>query len=737
MLQEFTVTQAKSQLLAEGVQFQLVNAHVAAINAHGFIAANNEDMSDFIFVNTRVRPYFQVNYVVTLTGTKKMMGDIPVIENVSGLKTVSNWSDNRWPATTMAFPGYVLDKINLKSADFCKVSGRVEKSGEHYFVKVYNNPSSCCDYKRLVNIDDPLFQTIERIEDEYKSMDDYVGHFVDLYGFWNGVTTIGNRECVNIVAKKISDLAMYDTPSGMMRTCDQPMFVKNAVIAATAHSSGHTSQIVLWDPEKGGQVRLHYSPDEKNAEVLVNCKVGDSFDVIYCNVYHEVAGDDGSWEMRLLLYDGYYEGYTPGNIVPTHIDYGPFTNSSEFKNRYSSPVYFSVVGTVNPNSDWLRLSDGYRINDYHHGALSVLYGNENRAVIASGYFLYHCSDRSYCIFDKVEPYDQAGSMTIQDIRNQKEGTPVKTGPVTVSSFTADGFTVWEGGSDGKGIYVDLSGMPAGQLKSYKLRIGDRVIVSGVRDNLVDPTGQRFIFFNGPCIGGNKVTVSKKGTDPTFYQNWKCQEIDWPKDYDDACRLLFRGRLVKSGEFYQIEYNEVPSQYIRIYKPDEELKEILENYVGMYVVVDGCYLGYTGSMTLESPRYWYWTIYSVYPDFSSIYSIADANSGVPLRNERVKVNNQPGVPVTIFNKGAVGVFKLPAKRSTASLYAVSNKKVSFHFGGSVRELPASDTRKGLTVDGSNIIKMNWTERDEDFPVLFSWKSQEEEQEDIDVYIFGIR
>ena len=737
MLQEFTVTQAKSQLLAEGVQFQLVNAHVAAINDHGFIAANDEDMSDFIFVNTRVRPYFKVNYVVTLKGTKKMMGDIPVIEDVSGMKAVSNCSDNRWPATTVSFSTYKPDSINLKSADFCKVTGRVEKSGEHYFVRLYGTPEYKCDCKRLVNIDDPFFQTIDRTETEYTSMDDYVGHFVELYGFWNGVTTIGNRECINIVAKQISDFAMYDTPSGWMRTCDQPMFVKNAVVAANAHSPGHAYQIVLWDPEKGGQVQLKYTPDNRNADVLVNCKAGDRFDVIYCNVLHESSKDDGSWSMRSLDYENYFEGYTPGNIVPTHIDYGTFTNSSEFKNKYSSAIYFSVVGTVNPNSNWLYLSDNYMIVDYHQGDSSLLYGKEYRTVIASGYFLYHTPDHTLCIFDKVEPYDQAGSLTIQDIRNQKEGTPVKTGPVTVSSITADGFTVWEGGTDGKGIYVDLSGMPAGQLKSYKLRPGDRVIVSGVRDNLVDPTGQRFVYFNGACIGGNNVTVSKKGIDPNYNKYWKCQEIDWPKDFENPGRLLFRGRLVKSDAYYQIEYNEVPSQYIRFFKPDEELKAILDKLLGMYVTVDGCYLGYTGSMTLASPRYWYWSVCSITEDFSSIYSIADDNSGVPLRDERVKVNGWSRVPVTIFNKGAVGVFKLPAKRSSLSLYAVSNKKVSFHFGGSVRELPASDTRKGLTVDGSNIIKMNWTEKEEDFPVLFSWKSNEAEQEDIDVYIFGIR
>ena len=60
MLQEFTVTQAKSQALAEGIQFQLVNAHVAAVNEHGFIAASDETISDFIFVETVFKPFCQL-----------------------------------------------------------------------------------------------------------------------------------------------------------------------------------------------------------------------------------------------------------------------------------------------------------------------------------------------------------------------------------------------------------------------------------------------------------------------------------------------------------------------------------------------------------------------------------------------------------------------------------------------------------------------------------------------------
>lgn len=736
MIQELTVTQVKSQSLAVGVQFQLVNAYVAAVNAHGFVAASDETMSDFIYVNTRYRPAVRINYGITLTGVKKMNGNIPVIEDVSNLKVVSNSIVCRWPDTSMSFPGYHLDKIDLKSADFCLVKGKMEKSGEHYFVRLYETPSHKCDFKRIVNVDDPDFQTIETIETEYRSIDDFSGHFVEIYGFWNGVTKIGNRECVNIVARKISDLEMYDTPSGWMRTCDYPMFVKNAVVAATANSPGHTSQIVLWDPEKGGQVQLVYSPDEPNTEVLVNCKVGDKFDTLYCFVPHEVADGD-SWSMRHLHYQGYYEGYTPGNIVATHRVNGPFTNTSEFKLRFNSAIYFSATGSVDPNSNCLVLPDGYHIYDYGPVESSVLKTNKKRTVIASGYFLYHCSDCSFCIFDKVEPFDQAGAMTIQGILDEKEGAEVMTGVVTVTTLTADGFTFWEGGPDGKGMYADLSDLPAGKFDSYKLNPGDRVIVYGTRKNLSDPSGQKFNFIHGACIGGNNVTVSKKGVDPEYYRNWKRETISWPKDFDNACGVCFSGKLVKSDGFYQIEYNTTPSQFIRIYKPIDHYKELLDKLVGMYVSIAGCYMGYTGSMTLASPRYWYWSLYYADPDFSSTYSIADNNPEVPLRNERVKVNGQSGVPVTIFNKGSRGFFTLPANLSSASLYVVSNKKVRFHLGGAIREIPASDTEKGLVVDGSNRYDMKWTQSDKDFNVLFSWESQEEDQEDIDVYLFGMR
>ena len=736
MLQEFTVTQAKSQALAEGRQFQLVNAHIAAINAHGFIAANDETMSDFIYVKTRVKPPYSINNVVTLTGVKKMVGNIPVIQDISNCTLVANPKEGRIPEVKMSFPGYHLDKINLSEAEFCKVTGKVEKSGEHYFVRVYHNPLKKCDFKRVINIDDPLFSAIETVETQYKSMDDFAGHFVEIQGFWNGVTKIGNRDCVNIVARMVSDLSMYDTPSGLMRTSNYPMFVKNAVVAATAHSPGHTSQIVLWDPERGGQVQLKYSPENPNTEVLVNCKVGDRFDTIYCYVVAEKADGD-SWSQRHLQYEGYYEGYTPGNIEAKHSVNGPFENSSEFKQQFSSAIYFSVTGEVNPNSSCVILPDGYRIYDYNPVESSVLKANEKRSVIASGYFLYHTSNISYCIFDKVEPFDQAGAMSIQDILGKEEGSEVKTGMVTVSSITADGFTVWDGGPDGKSIYVDLSNMPAGQVDPNKFNIGDRVIVSGIRKNITDPTNRQFIFFHGACIGGNTVTVSKKGSDREFSMNWKREVLSWPKDFDNACGLRFSGKLVKSDGYYQIEYITTPSQFIRFYKPSDHYKETLDKYLGMYVTFDGCYLGYTGSMTLASPRYWYWTLYSVCPDFSGFYSIADKDSGVALRNERVTVNGQKGVPVTIFNKGAIGVFALPANESKVSLYAVSNKKVTFHLGGAIQELPASDTQKGLNVDGSNRYDMKWTPKDKPFNVLFSWESKEEDQEDIDVYIFGIR
>ncbi len=736
MLQEFNVTQAKSNALAEGVQFQLVNAHIAAINAHGFIAASDDTMSDFIYVDTRHRPYFKINYVVTLTGTKRMNGNIPVIENVSNCKVLSNSMSGSEPEVKMSFPGYNLDKINLSEAEFCIVTGKVEKSGEHYFLSLYHNPSNKCDFKRVVNIDDPLFQAIQSIQTEYNSMDDFAGHFVEIQGFWNGVTKIGNRECVNIVARMVSDLAMYDTPSGMRRTSDQPMFVKDAVVAATAHSQGHTSQMVLWDPVQGGQVQLIYSPKDPNSEVLFNCKVGDKFDIIYCQVLPE-AVDGDSWSQRRLQYQYYYEGYTPGNIEARHSVNGPFTNYSEFKQRFDSAVYLSVTGSVDPNSSCVVLPDGYRIYDYHPVESSVLKANEKRSVIASGYFLYHTSNTSYCIFDKVEPFDQAGAMTIQDILGKEDGTEVKTGVVTVTSLTADGFTVWDGAPDGKSIYVDLSNMPAGQFNSYNLNVGDRVIVSGIRKNLTDPTNRKYIFFRGACIGGNTVSVSKKGKQATFYRDWKSDQITWPKDFDNACGLRFGGKLVKSDGYYQIEYNTTPSQYIRIYKPLDYFKEAMDKLLGMYVVIDGCYLGYTGSMTLASPRYWYWTIYSIYPDFSSTYSIADNNPDVPLRNELVKVNGQSGVPVTIFNKGSLGVFTLPANLSSASLYVVSNKKVTFHLGGAIKEIPASDTRKGLVVDSSDRYDMNWTQKDKDFNILFSWESKEQDQEDIDVYLFGMR
>ena len=735
MPQELTVAQVLS--LEEGTQFQLVDAIVVAVNNHGFVVAN-ENMRDFIFVNTRIKPYVRINYRVTFIGTKKKNGDLPVIEDISKIQVLSYSGDCCLPESKMSFPGYILDNINLKEATFCKVCGKLEKSGEHYFVRIYHNPSNKCNYKRVVSLDDAILDMIENVETEYSKMDDYSGHFVEVYGFWNGVTKIGNRECVNIVVRKISDLALYDTPAGLMRTSDQPMFVKNAVVAATAHSPGHTSMIVLCDPEKGDTVQLTYSPDSDNANVLVNCKPGDRFDVLYCYVQHELAEENGSWSLRHLQYQYYYEGYTPGNTVPTNRKVrGPFTNEKDFKVRYSYATLFSVLGTVNPNSNSIVLSDGYRIYDYNHGDASVLYGKEKRTVIARGYFLYHCSDCSYCIFNNVELFDQAGAMTIQGILDQKEGAAVKTGVVTVSSFTADGFTVCEGGSDDKVIYVDLSGMPAGYLKSLKLNTGSRVTVSGTRKTLTDPTGQKFIFFDGACIGGDNVKVSDLGVDYSFSMNSKIQDISWPDRFDNACRIRFRGKLVKSGEYYQLEYSPTPAQYIRPFKPDDQLKEILEKNLGMYVVFDGYYIGYTGSMTTANPRYWYWVLCSIYCDFSSTYTIADANENAPLRRERINVNGQGGVPVTIFNKGDYGVFTIPANVSSVSLYAVSNKKVTFHFGGGIKEIPASDTRRGLVVDGSNRIDRNWSPMDKDFGILFSWESAEEDQEDIDVYLFGIR
>ena len=735
MLQELTVTEAKSSALENGVEFILKDCILVALYQHGFIVANDPESEDFIYVKSFLRPQCALFQVISVQGKKQAHGNVMMISDVKKISYgEKNYTIN--PPVRRILPDSSTDSINDNNPVYCKVTGRLEQAYGNYYLTLCEpdtlNVSTC---RRKVCLEN-LFTCNPYIRGG-DTIDILLGRFVEVEGFWTGVTCVDGQEYVNILTREIGELYMYDTPSGYDRTSNNEMIVLDSVVASKADYPGKPSVILLWDPKRYGWVILEYNQSDPKAKVLADCKVGDRFDLLYGYVKE---GERFSFP-RHLVYMGYYEGHSSGTYQAPHV-IGPFTSSADFAKRLGV-TYFEAIGTVNPRSSQLILSDGYIMSDYCSVQSSILFGETKRTMSVRGYHLYD-GDVSYCIFDKAEVVDYNDAVSIQGILSGAPGAKVRTYPALVTGITKTGFTIWEEAPGPKGIYVDLSEMPADKLPELMPDIYSRVEVSGICKLLSIHTDSFSASKYGSCIGGDDVKVIKRGRVNSIVLQ-KTDALASPSEIYDYHRISITGKLVKEGQYYQLELNS-PYQYIRFFQPVDEYVSGIDKYLGMIVSASGYMLGYYGDMTAASPRYWYWELYNIGPSYGKAFSIADNHGEKPVQEVSLDVNNVSSVPAYYLEPGSSGALTVPAGTHKISFYAVSNCKVSLIVGSSRIRLSSSFVGRNVSADGSDTFTVPMIRKEngnivegpleQDTTIQVTLKDSENKDSETFVYIFGI-
>ena len=736
MLQELTVTEAKSNTLENGVEFILKDCILVADLQHGFIVANDRDSDDFIYVESYLQPKCPEFGVISVQGKLQAHGNILKIDNVVKI-TYNETVCPVYPKVRRTLPDSSTDSIYDNNPVYCKVTGRLAQVNGNYILDLCSPGTLNTGASRRKVFLEDLFSSRPYIVGG-DSIEILMGRFVEVEGFWNGVTCLDGQEYVNIIPRQIGELYMYDTPSGFSRTSNREMIVLNSVVAAKAANAGKPSVIVLWDPVKWDWVILEFNPSDPKAKVLADCKVGDRFDLLYGFVKE---GERSSFP-RHIVYMGYYEGHNSGTYQSTYIR-GPFVNSTDFSKRLGV-TYFEAIGTVNPRSSQLILADGYVMSDYCPVQSSILFGETKRTMSVCGYHLYD-ADVSYCIFEKAEVVDYNDAVSIQGILSAAPGAKVRTYPALVTGVTKLGFTIWEESPAPRGIYVDLSGMPADQVPDLMPEVNSRVEVSGVSRVLTLHTSSISASKYGTCIGGDDVRVIRFKHYKDFSSFPKEESLSSLSGVYDYHRIGIAGKLIKEGQYYQLELNS-PNQYIRFFQPLDEAVPILEKHLGMLVHVSGYMLGYFGDMTEASPRYWYWVLYSVDPIYDNTLSMEDGHGAKPLTKATIQVNRRGLVPVYYLEPGSLGALTIPAGTRKISLYAVSNCKVSLVVGTSVIRLSGGFVGNNIAVDGSDYHSAPMIRKengqlvsgplDKDTVFQISLKDSENKDSETFVYIFGI-
>lgn len=742
MLQELNVTQAKSKALENGVEFILKDCVIMAANRRGVIVANDVNASDanpddFLYVECYALNNTSLNDIVSFQGKKEAHGNILKITDVRNI-TRTNDHGYQYSEVKRILPDISTDCIYDSNPVFCKAAGKLEYAHGKFYITL-------CDPETLTVSKSSRKIWLEELDTCRVSMlhgdtiDKLIGHYVKVEGFWNGVICEKGQEYIIFMTCSIEDLYMYDTPSGYNRTSNQEMLVLNGVVASKTSCPGKPSVILLWDMDLGGWVILEFSPSDPKAQVLAECKVGDKFDLLYGFVKE---GEQYSFP-RHIVYKGYYEGLSSWNYKCNYVN-GPYANSVDFNKRLGV-TYFEVIGTVNPRSNQVVLSDGYVMSDYCPLESSILFGEKKRTMAVRGYHLYDDANVAYCIFDKAEVVDYNDAVSIQGILSGAPGAKVRTYPMEVSARTKTGFTIWENYPAPKGIYVDLSGMPADQLPDLLPAVGSRVEVSGTSKVLALHTSSVAASKYGYCIGGNDVKVTNYNI--SAYQPSPNPEIlSSPSEIYDYHKLSISGKLVKDGKNYQLELNS-PNQYIRIFQPDDNLIAGIDKYLGMLVSITGFMLGYYGDMTSASPRYWYWVLHSLGPDYGTAFPLKLSQPENALKEIRLNVNEVSYVPVCYMEPGYTAELTIPAGVEKISFYAVSNCKVSLIVGLTRINLPGGFVGRNIAVDGSDTYTVKIVNKvngqivsgplDKEIKYRVTLENSEKKDSETFVYIFGIK
>lgn len=737
MLQEFTVTQAKSNALDSGVEFILKDCIVMAISQRGIIVANDRESNDCIYVECHACGVVSLYDTISLQGKKEAHGNVLRITKVRNITRIGSLG-YPYPEVERVLPDISTDGIYDSNPVYCKATGKLEHANGKFCITLCDPETmNVSKSSRKICLEELYSSQISLTGRD--TIDEFIGHYVQVEGFWNGVTCEDGQEYIYLFPCSMGELYMYGTPSEYGRTSNLEMLVLDAVVAAKASRPGKSSLIVIWDPKEWGWVILEFSPSDPKAQVLADCKIGDKFDLLYGYVKE---GEKFSFP-RHIVYRGYYEGLNSGTYQSPYVN-GPFSNSADF-GKQLSVTYFEAIGTVNPRSNQLVLSDGYVMSDYCPVESSILFGEKKRTMSVRGYHLYDDENIAYCIFDEAKEVDYNDAVSIQGILSGAPGAKVRTYPVSVSSRTKTGFTVWENYPAPKGIYVDLSQMPSDQLPDLMPQIGSRVEVSGTSNVLALHTSNIASSKYGYCIGGNNVKVIKyKSSSYQYSPNTEILSV--PSEIYDYRRLSISGKLVKEGKNYQLELSS-PNQYIRIFQPDDQIAEGLDNYLGMLVSLTGYQLGYYGDMTPASPRYWYWAFLSIGPDFGSAFPIEYPDQKNPLKDVRMAVNQASAVPAYYLQPGCKAELTIPAGVEKISFYAVSNCKVYLTVGLARITLPGGFMGRNIVVDGSDTYTVQMVRKvngqlvsgplDKETKIQVALAGSEKKDSETFVYIFGIK
>ena len=742
-LPEYSVSQVMDLYFKEKVPFQLTESLVLAVNKRGFVLADMQDNTwkRHIYAYKGSEHGVKVGDIVTLVGDRTTYNGVPEIENISAIKVISSGNPAPWPMDPSTGEpeinsGAIDAIISLGHAAFCRVAGRLNKSGNYYNVSIVSVTStSSSTSSRKVSIQYPDDANMDVEDGGIDKMD---GHFVELYGFFNGISKSGDQEYFNIIPVSVRDLFLYDTPSGYSRTNDHPMMVKDAVVAGNARNTGYTSVIVLADPVKGGYVPMFYLDEPE----LVQAKPGDKFAYLYCSVEHETYDDNGSFSPRCLRYRGFYEGYSSGNTFEYKYMTGSFTSGSELPKRMIIGVqYMEATGVVPANSATMYLSDNFRLSDYSGYENSILYGSTSRIVTARGFYMYKTPGVGTFLFTSVEKSEEDVSQHIQEILVMQEGASVKTSNVTVCGLSSDGFVV----SDNSNlIYVDLSGLSSSARASMMPKKGDRVKVSGIRTSVSS--------IAAPCIGGSNVNVTVNGNAPD--QIPEAEEVKELKEYGMAKHIKLPGKVRYDSkmQFYTLECFGSESSYIQVYHPTASMDSLLNANIGKWVNVEAYHLGRTGSGTASIPYRYHSLIDSieeVQEDYSSSLVMRDGNWNGRFEETSFTVNGISGVTVYALHDYSAGIVTVPAGAKSISFYALSpveahlSLSIDYTIGEVSLPPTISPQPSAFTVGDNNLYTIELGVPGQmpslpyDTDIQFSWFWRGASVGDLAVYVFGLR
>lgn len=167
----------------------MADAIVAARSTKGFIAT---DGTNNIYVYLNAEPEVAIGDEVTVNGTKTTYYGLPEVKDVTSV--VKTDSDQTVPYTTLVeLTKDNIDDYNSSTADYISVTGKLEKSGNYYNVRLTGAERyASADY--LISSIDPS---------------DLVGKTVTMTGYFN--TIHSTRNYVKVVVTEFEEVAGAET----------------------------------------------------------------------------------------------------------------------------------------------------------------------------------------------------------------------------------------------------------------------------------------------------------------------------------------------------------------------------------------------------------------------------------------------------------------------------------------------------------------------------------------------